>query len=90
MRTYKLGMIGNEEQEAVINSILCEVTGKEMYALDWHHDCFLFNTIERIRIPTGVEYYDAARNCKYESLSFCINRVWMFFMMKVAIYKELN
>ena len=79
-RTYKLGKIWNEEQEAVINSILCEVIGKEMYALDWHHDCFLFDPNERI--PTGYEYYDDARNCNVYFPEYYPDGDYHFFVSK--------
>ena len=79
-RTYKLGKIWNEEQEAVINFILCEVIGKEMYALDWHHDCFLFDPNERI--PTGYEYYDDARNCNVYFPEYYPNGDYHFFVSK--------
>ena len=79
-RTYKLGKIWNEEQEAVINSILCEVIGKEMYALDWHHDCFLFDPSERI--PTGYEYYDSERKCNVYFPEYYPNGDYHFFVSK--------
>ncbi len=63
---YKIGKMWSEEQEAVVNTILCKVTEDKgrrhvMFALDWRHDCFLYNPGERI--PTGFEYYDSERNC---------------------------
>ena len=79
-RKYKLGKIWNEEQEAVINSILCEVIGKEMYALDWQHDCFLFDPNERIL--TGFEYYDDARKCNVYFPEYYPNGDYHFFVSK--------
>ena len=79
-RTYKLGKIWNEEQEAVINFILCEVIGKEMYALEWQSDCFLFDPSERI--PTGYEYYDSERKCNVYFPEYYPNGDYHFFVSK--------
>ena len=79
-RKYKLEMIWNETQEAIINSILCEVIGKEMYALDWQHDCFLFDPNERI--PTGYEYYDDERECNVYFPEYYPDGDYHFFVSK--------
>ena len=53
-----------EEQEGRVNDIFCSLGGAAatgLYALDWQHDCFLFDPRERL--PVGLSWHDAARDC---------------------------
>ena len=76
----ELKTVWDERQEAIVNSILCEVIGGEMYALDWHHDCFLFDPNERI--PTGYMYYDSLRNCNVYFPEYYPDGDYHFFVSK--------
>lgn len=58
---YRLGSIWDEKQEKIINQIFCRLVSDVMYALDWHHDCFIFDPNENI--PFGYQYYDDSRDC---------------------------
>ena len=51
-----------------------------MYALDWQHDCFLFDPNERI--PTGYEYHDDARNCNVYFPDYYPDGDYHFFVSK--------
>ena len=77
---FKLKMVWDERQEAIVNTILCEVIGEEMYALDWQHDCFLFDPNERI--PTGYEYFDSERKCNVYFPEYYPNGDYHFFVSK--------
>lgn len=77
---FKLKMVWDEQQEAIINKILCDVIGEEMYALDWQHDCFLFDPNERI--PTGFQYYDSERECNVYFPEYYPNGDYHFFVSK--------
>jgi hypothetical protein len=79
-QTYKLGQIWEEEQEAIVNTIFCKVIGEEMYALDWQHDCFLFDPNERI--PPGFQYYDSQRACNVFFPEYYPNGDYHFFVSK--------
>lgn len=58
---YRFGTVWDEKQEAIVNRILCRIVSAEMYALDWQHDCFIFDPKEKI--PFEYQYYDLARDC---------------------------
>ena len=79
-RKFKLVNNWNEAQEAVINSILCEVIGNEMYALVWQGDCFHFNPNEKI--PIGYEYYDDVRDCNVYFPEYYPDGDYHFFVSK--------
>ncbi|MBQ8175615.1 MAG: DUF2716 domain-containing protein [Oscillospiraceae bacterium] len=51
----------NEDQERLVNEIFKQISNKEIYALDWQHDCFIFNPHENI--PVNTEWYDEDRDC---------------------------
>lgn len=77
---FLLTTLWDERQEAIVNTILCEVIGEEMYALDWQHDCFLFDPNERI--PTGYAYFDNERNCSVYFPAYYPNGDYHFFVSK--------
>lgn len=37
------------------------MANKNIYALDWQHDCFIFNPYDNI--PMNTEWYDNEREC---------------------------
>ena len=94
-QAFRFDHIWKEQQEAIVNAILCDVIGEEMYALDWQHDCFLFDPHEKI--PIGYEYYDIERNCNVYfpeyypdgDYHFFISRDWNFGLYGHPWKKEL-
>ncbi len=66
-----------EEQEKIINSIFCRVNPRDMYALDWNHDCFIYNPCEEM--PSDYWFYDAERNCNVFFPSYYPNGDYHFF-----------
>ena len=79
-KCFKLLTIWNQEQEELVNWILCEVINGEMYALDWQHDCFLFSPREKI--PFEHHYYDAERDCEVSFPEYYPNGDYHFFISK--------
>ena len=66
-----------EEQEKIINSIFCRVHANDMYALDWHHDCFIYNPCEEI--PLDYWFYDEERKCNVYFPSYYPDGDYHFF-----------
>lgn len=59
-KTFKV-KLWSEDQERLVNEIFKQISNKEIYALDWQHDCFIFNPHENI--PFNTEWYDESRDC---------------------------
>ena len=76
-KRYRLNCIFSKEQERVINSIFCSVNAKDMYALDWQHDCFIYNPCEEI--PLDYWFYDTERDCNVYFPSYYPNGDYHFF-----------
>ncbi|MCM1468473.1 MAG: DUF2716 domain-containing protein [Alistipes sp.] len=51
----------NETQEKIVNGIFINLSEKDLFALDWQHDCFIYNPRENIPLYTWWE--DQSRNC---------------------------
>ena len=79
-KTFHLTTFWNEEQESIVNNILCKVVGAKMFALDWQHDCFLFDPNEKI--PTGYMYYDKERDCNVYFPEYYPDGDYHFFVSK--------
>ena len=67
----------SEEQEKIINSIFCKVHPQDMYALDWQHDCFIYNPCEEI--PLNYWFYDTKRDCNVYFPSYYPDGDYHFF-----------
>lgn len=76
-KRYRLNRLFSEEEENIIRSILCKVNPGEMYALNWQHDCFLYDPREEI--PFGYWFYDATRNCNVYFPSYYPDGDFYFF-----------
>lgn len=76
-KIYRLNCIFSEEQEKIINSIFCKVNPKDMYALNWQHDCFIYNPCEEI--PPDYWFYDEERDCNVYFPSYYPNGDYYFF-----------
>lgn len=59
-KKYQLNSYWTEYQEKIINEIFEMIIDSDMYALDWQHDCFIFNPQENI--PYGFSYFDEKRD----------------------------
>lgn len=96
-KLYGLGALWTQEQETEINSVFESLVPQDgfLYALDWNHDCFIFNPRERI--PLYYHYYDAERECNVYFPSywpdgdyyFFIAQDWSFGMLGHPWRKEL-
>ena len=51
----------NDSQEKLVNDIFKRMGDKDIYALDWNHDCFIFSPYENI--PVGTCWHDDERDC---------------------------
>lgn len=60
-KSFKISSLWNEQQENIVNEILKRMANKNIYALDWQHDCFIFNPYDNI--PMNTEWYDNEREC---------------------------
>ncbi|MEY8385728.1 DUF2716 domain-containing protein [Oscillospiraceae bacterium 38-13] len=76
-RKYRLNGVFTEEQEKMVNSIFCEIHAGEMYALDWRHDCFIYNPREEI--SSSECFYDAERGCSVYFPSYYPDGDYHFF-----------
>ena len=77
-KTYRLTCFWDEKQEEIVRQIMCRVIHEDMYALDWHHDCFIFHPDEKI--TPGFQYRDSARECNVYFPSFYPNGDYYFFI----------
>lgn len=76
-KKYYLNSVFTEEQEKIINSIFCRVNPKDMYALDWKHDCFIYNPCEKISLYYW--FYDTERDCNVYFPSYYPDGDYHFF-----------
>ena len=84
---YRLNCYFSEEQEKIINSIFCKVHPQDMYALDWQHDCFIYNPCEEI--PLDYWFYDTERDCNVYFPSYYPDGDYHFFASfdwKIGLY----
>ena len=79
-KKYSLNTIWIKEQEELINRFFENLIGREMFALDWQHDCFTFSPKEHI--PFGFEYPDSERNCQVYFPTYYPNGDYHFFYDK--------
>lgn len=80
-RLYRLGeRCWTQEQEARVNEIFEALVPEDgyLYALDWNHDCFIFNPRERI--PLDYHYYDEERAVNVYFPSYYPNGDFYFFI----------
>ncbi|MCM1329778.1 MAG: DUF2716 domain-containing protein [Ruminococcus sp.] len=77
-KKYRLNSIFSDEQEKIVNSVFCGVNPKDMYALDWQHDCFIYNPCEEI--PPYYWFYDEKRDCNVYFPSYYPNGDYYFFV----------
>lgn len=69
-----------QEQETQVNCLLETIVPADgfLYALDWNHDCFIYNPRERL--PLYYHYHDDARDCNVYFPSYYPNGDFYFFI----------
>jgi len=77
-KRYRLNGVFSEEQEKIVNAIFCRVNPTEMYALNWQHDCFIYDPREEI--PLYDWYHDDERDCNVYFPSYYPNGDYYFFV----------
>lgn len=77
-KKYHLNNCFTEEQEKIINSIFCRINAKDMYALDFRHDCFIYNPCEEI--PLYYWFHDKERDCNVYFPSYYPDGDFHFFV----------
>ena len=77
-KKYTLSKIWTEEQEKMINGIFSKLCFKELYALDWQHDCFVFSPDEDI--PLNYCFFDKYRSCNVYFPSYYPDGDYYFFI----------
>lgn len=75
---FELLAYWNEAQEKIVNEIFKSLNCKYIFALDWQHDCFLFNPCEEI--PYGMTWHDDNRDCQVYFPSYYPNGDYHFFI----------
>ncbi len=82
--SYELYRLGegcwSQEQETRINEIFETLVPEDgfLYALDWNHDCYIFNPRERI--PLFYHYRDEERDCNVYFPSYYPHGDYHFFI----------
>lgn len=77
-KRYLLNNVWTDEQENLVNSIFKKLDLTKMYALDWNHDCFIFDPNEDI--PLDYSYYDKSRDVNVYFPSYYPNGDFYFFV----------
>ncbi|MBP0987845.1 MAG: DUF2716 domain-containing protein [Oscillospiraceae bacterium] len=77
-KRYHLSGIWTAAQEQLVNSIFIGLGFRQMYALDWQHDCFVYTPEEQI--SPDDSYYDAARECNVYFPSYYPDGDFHFFL----------
>lgn len=79
-KKYSLKGPWTSDQEKLVNQCFKQINTSDMYALDWHHDCFLFNPNEDI--PYEYWYHNEERNCNVYFPSYYPDGDYHFFITK--------
>lgn len=88
---YKLTEYWNEEQEAIVNDIFMQMSPSDIYALDYQHDCFIFNPGEEIAAERKWPgWHDAERDCQVYFPSYYPDGDYHFFASKDFSYGMLG
>lgn len=77
-KKYHLSEIWTEKQEKLINEIFKRSVMSQMYALDWQHDCFIYDPHEDIAL--GYCYFDEGRDCNVYFPSYYPDGDFYFFI----------
>lgn len=77
-KKYHINKLWSDTQEKLVNNILQSINQSKMYALDWQHDCFVFDPRENI--PLDYWYYDESGDCNVFFPSYYPNGDFYFFI----------
>ena len=79
-KKYRLAKLWTQTEESLVNAVLKRLCKNEMYALDLHHDCFVFSPDEEI--PLDYWYEDRQRNCNVYFPSYYPDGDYHFFISR--------
>ncbi len=85
---YRLCKVWSEPEELLVNELFKQVGNKQIYALDYQHDCFEFCPWENITPRT--QWYDEKRGVNVYFPSYYPNGDWHFFVDKDFTYGILG
>lgn len=85
---YKLNSVWTDNQEKIVNDILKKISNEDIYALDWHHDCFEYNPNENIKAK--YHYHDTDRDVEVYFPTYYPNGDYYFFISKNWEYGMLG
>ena len=69
---------GGEVWNSIVNSLFVQLGNKELYALDWQHDCFVFSPEDYGKLVK--EYQDDTRDCNVYFPDYYPNGDYHFFI----------
>lgn len=84
---YEFG-VWNDEKEVVVNNIFKNLSEDTIYALDWNHDCYIFNPHDNIELETW--WHDEIRDCNVYFPSYYPDGDYYFFIAKDFSYAWLG
>lgn len=79
-RVYQLKKIWNEDEERLVNGLMCELGEEELYALNWQHDCFAFSPETEYQYQ--LQWYDEERGVNVYFPSYWPDGDYYFFLTK--------
>ena len=85
---YTLDSFWTLKQEHLVNEIFKEISNEEIYALDWHHESFIFNPHEYMNFPR--QWYDESRDVNVYFPSYYPDGDYYFFIAKDFSYGLLG
>ena len=88
VQCYTLDSFWTLKQEHLVNEIFKKISNEEIYALDWQHDCFIFNPHEYMNFPR--QWYDESRDVNVYFPSYYPNGDYYFFIAKDFSYGLLG
>ena len=76
---YQLDLLNDgDDWNNAINSLFIQLGCQELYALDWHHDCFVFSPKDYGNLVK--EYHDEVRQCNVYFPDYYPNGDYHFFV----------
>lgn len=87
-KIFELLACWNEPQHKIVSEIFKSLDCKNIFALDWQHDCFLFNPCEEI--PFGMTWHDDTRDCQVYFPSYYPDGDYHFFISSDFSYGLLG
>lgn len=85
---YALNSFWTLQQEHLVNEIFKEISNEELYALNWHHDCFIYNPHKYKNFTK--QWYDESRDVNVYFPSYYPDGDYYFFIAKDFSYGLLG